>query len=194
MVHVLKKSWTTFKTIFTGMGVTMRHLFKPAVTLRYPEERDELPAGARSKLYVNIGDCIGCKLCERACPVNCIEIETVQATKDVDLGKTSTGNPKRFFLTDFVIDMSKCMYCDMCVPPCPTECIKMVPEYEYSDYDRNNLLFQFSEMSENEVTEVKEKAAKEKEEKRKKKKEAAKKKKAKKSAKASKSKQNKSED
>lgn len=177
MVHDLKKSWTTFKTIFTGMGVTMRHLLKPSVTLRYPEERDELPEGARSKLFVNIDDCIGCKLCERACPVNCIEIETVQATSDVDLGKTSTGNPKRFWLTDFKIDMSKCMYCDMCVPPCPTECITMVPEYEYSDYDRNNLLFQFSELSDEKVAEVKEKAKREKEEKRKKKKEAAKKKK-----------------
>lgn len=184
MVRVLKKSWTTFKTIFTGMGVTMRHLMQPSVTLRYPEERDELPAGVRSKLFVNIDDCIGCKLCERACPVNCIEIETVQATKDVDLGKTSTGNPKRFWVTDFKIDMSKCMYCDMCVPPCPTECINMVPEYEYSEYDRNYLLFQFSELSDEKVAEVKEKAEKEKEEKRKKKEEAAKKKKAQKAKKA----------
>lgn len=194
MVEVLKKSWTTFKSIFTGMGVTMRHLFEPAVTLRYPKERDELPTGARSKLFVDINDCIGCKLCERACPVNCIEIETVQSTKDVDLGKTSTGNPKRFWITNFNIDMSKCMYCDMCVPPCPTDCITMVPEYEYSDYDRDNLLFQFSELSKEKVEEVKEKAAKEKEEKRKKKKEAAKKKKAKKSGKTSKSNQKKSEE
>lgn len=195
MVHVLKKSWTTFKTIFTGMGVTMRHLMQPSVTLRYPDERDELPLGARSKLYVDIDDCIGCKLCERACPVDCIAIETVQATKDEDLGKTSTGNPKRFWITNFNIDMSKCMYCDMCVPPCPTECITMVPEYEYSEYDRNNLLFQFSELSEEKITEVKEKAKKEQEEKMRKKKEAAKKKKAKKKAKKSSSnKQKKSEE
>lgn len=178
MVASLKKGWTTFKTIFTGMGVTMRHLFQPAVTLQYPDERDELPAGARSKLYVNIDDCIGCKLCERACPVGCIDIETVQVTKDVDLGKTSTGNPKRFWITNFNIDMAKCMYCDLCVPPCPTECITMVPEYEYSEYDRNNLLFQFSELSEEKVTEVKEKAEKEQAEKMRKKKEAAQKKKA----------------
>ncbi|SMO64550.1 NuoI/complex I 23 kDa subunit family protein [Fodinibius sediminis] len=193
MVQTLKKSWTTFKTIFTGMGVTMRHLLQPSVTLRYPEERDELPSGARSKLFVHIDDCIGCKLCERACPVNCIAIETVQATKDVDLGKTSTGNPKRFWITTFNIDMSKCMYCDMCVPPCPTECISMVPEYEYSEYDRNNLLFQFSELSADKVTEVKEKAEKEQEEKQRKKKEAARKKKAQKADQTSKAKQKNSE-
>ncbi|MDX1592087.1 MAG: NADH-quinone oxidoreductase subunit I [Balneolaceae bacterium] len=178
MVHALKKSLVTLKSIFTGMKVTMRHLFKPAVTIRYPDVRDELPETARSKLYVNIDDCIGCKLCERACPVNCIAIETVQATSDVDLGKTSTGNPKRFWITNFEIDMSKCMYCDLCVPPCPTDCITMVPEYEYSEFDRNNLLFQFSELSEEKTVEVKEKLEKEQEEKQRQKEEAAKKKQA----------------
>lgn len=154
----------------------MRHMFQRSVTIQYPTERDVLPETARSKLYVDIDDCIGCKLCERACPVNCIEIETVQATSDVDLGKTSTGNPKRFWVTRFNIDMSKCMYCDLCVPPCPTDCIYMVPEYEYSEYDRENLLFRFSELSPEKVAEVKEKAEREAEEKKRKKEEAARKK------------------
>ncbi len=176
MVRTLKNSWHTFKTICTGMGVTFRHMFRPAVTIQYPDVRDELPAGARSKLFVNMDDCIGCKLCERACPVDCIAIETVQATSDVDLGKTSTGNPKRFWLTQFDIDMSKCMYCDLCVHPCPTECIYMVPEYEYSEYDRANLLLQFSELSPEKVVEVKEKAEQEAAEKQRQKEEAARKK------------------
>lgn len=182
MVHALKKSLTTLKSIATGMGVTIRHLFQPAVTIRYPDVRDVLPETARSKLYVNIDDCIGCKLCERACPVNCISIETVQATSDVDLGKTSTGNPKRFWVTNFKIDMSKCMYCDLCVPPCPTDCITMVPEYEYSEFDRNNLLFQFSELGPGKISEVKEKLEREQEEKQRQKEEAAKKKQAEKNS------------
>lgn len=187
MVHALKKSFITLKSILTGMRVTMRHLFQPSVTIQYPDVRDELPETARSKLYVNIDDCIGCKLCERACPVNCIEIETVQATSDVDLGKTSTGNPKRFWVTNFEIDMSKCMYCDLCVPPCPTDCITMVPEYEYSEFDRNNLLFQFSELGPEKVTKVKEKLEKEQEEKKRQKEEAARKKQANKNKESEKS-------
>ncbi|MEX0769599.1 MAG: NADH-quinone oxidoreductase subunit I [Balneolaceae bacterium] len=158
MVEVLKDSWSSFKTIFTGMGVTWRHLFQRSVTLQYPDERDELPDGVRSRLYVNIDDCIGCNLCARACPVNCIDIETVKATSDVDLGKTSTGNPKRLWVTRLDIDLAKCMYCDLCVYPCPTECIYMVPEYEYSEYDRNNLVYHFSNLSPEMVAEVKEKA------------------------------------
>jgi len=174
MVETLRNGLDTFKTIFTGMGVTMRHLFQPSVTLQYPEERDVMPEGARCKLYVNIDDCIGCKLCARACPVNCIEMETVKATSDVDLGKTSTGNPKRLWVTQMDIDMAKCMYCDLCVQPCPTECIYMVPEYEYSDYDRQNLVLHFSDLSPEMVAEVKEKAEKEAEEARKKKMEKSK--------------------
>lgn len=167
MTTVIREGWTTLKSIFTGMGVTIRHFFKPAVTELYPEEKVELPKGARAKLYVNIDDCIGCNLCARACPVNCIDIETVLATSDVDLGKTSTGNPKRFWLTQFDIDMAKCMYCDLCTFPCPTDCIYMVPEYEYSEFDRTNLVFHFSDLTPEKVDEVKEKAEKEAEEKKK---------------------------
>lgn len=167
MFDLVKDGWITFKSIFTGMGITIRHFFSPSVTLQYPDERMELPDGARAKLYVNIDDCIGCNLCARACPVNCIDIETVLATSDVDLGKTSTGNPKRFWLTRFDIDMAKCMYCDLCVPPCPTDCIYMVPEYEYSEYDRTNLVYHFSNLSPAKVAEVKEKAEIEAEQKKK---------------------------
>ncbi len=176
MVHEIKEGWLTFKSIFTGMGITMRHLFRPSVTLQYPTEREELPKAARAKLYVNIDDCIGCNLCARACPVNCIDIETVKATDDVDLGKTSTGNPKRFWMTRFNIDMAKCMYCDLCVHPCPTECITMVPEYEYSEFDRTNLVYHFSDLSPEMVATVKDKAEKEAEQKKREKEEMMRKK------------------
>jgi len=197
MLYTVKEGWQTFKSIFTGMGITMRHLFQPSVTLQYPDERDVLPANARAKLYVDIDDCIGCNLCARACPVNCIDIETVMSTDDVDLGKTSTGNPKRFWLTRFNIDMAKCMYCDLCVHPCPTDCIKMVQEYEYSEFDRTNLVYHFSNLSPEMVAEVKDKAEKEAEEKKRQREEAKRLKeeeKKKKEAEAKKKEQEKAED
>lgn len=166
MVYAIKQSWSTIKSIFTGMGITLRHLFGPSVTLQYPDERYELPENSRAKLFVNIDDCIGCNLCARACPVNCIDIETVPSTADVDLGKTSTGNPKRFWLTRFNIDMAKCMYCDLCVHPCPTNCIYMVSDYEYSEFDRSNLVYHFSNLMPEMVAEVKIKAEAEAEEKK----------------------------
>ena len=191
MVKLLNEFWDTFSSIFTGMGITGRHLFKKSVTLQYPEEKAEMVPGVRHKLYVNIDDCIGCNLCAKACPVDCIDIETVKSTDEDDLGTTSNGQKKRLWVTNFEIDMAKCMYCDLCVQPCPTECIYMVPDYEYSQFDRNNLKFQFSDMTPEKVEEVKTKAEEEAARKKAEKEKAAA---AKKAAKEKKEKQAKAED
>jgi NADH-quinone oxidoreductase subunit I len=92
-------------------------------------------------------DCIGCDQCSMACPVDCITIETVKSTPDVDLGLTSVGTKKRLYVTRFDIDIAKCCYCGLCVPPCPTECIKMTDVYEFSEYDRESLVYRYATMS-----------------------------------------------
>jgi Na+-translocating ferredoxin:NAD+ oxidoreductase subunit B len=50
--------------------------------------------------------CIGCTLCIKACPVDCI----VGASK----------------LMHTVVD-AQCTGCELCVPACPVDCIAMVP-------------------------------------------------------------------
>ncbi len=134
-------------TVLIGMKVTWRHLFTPAVTIQYPDVRVKLPDRARNRLYVNMDDCIGCDQCSMACPVDCITIETVKSTPDVDLGLTSVGTKKRLYVTRFDIDIAKCCYCGLCVPPCPTECIKMTDVYEFSEYDRESLVYRYATMS-----------------------------------------------
>lgn len=174
MVKLLSDTYITFKSIFVGMGITFRHLLKRSVTLQYPREREVMPERVRLKLDVNIDDCIGCRLCERACPVECIAIGTIKSTDDDDLGETSTGHKKRLWVDQFDIDMAKCCYCELCVHPCPTGCITMVEEYEYSVYDRNDLVYSFSAMTPEEAGKARVKLEQE-EEMKKKKKEAAKK-------------------
>ena len=157
MVQYFRNIYESIFTVLIGMGVSFKHLFRPAVTLQYPREKKELPKGSRQQLYVNIDDCIGCLQCERACPVSCITIETVKADADEDLGETSNGKKKRMHLPRFDIDMAKCCYCADCVPPCPTECIYMLPDYEFSTYDRKDLIFKFSDLSPERVKELEEK-------------------------------------
>lgn len=169
MVKLLQDTYSTFRTIFTGMGITWKHLFTKSVTVQYPEQRDVLPERVRLKLDVNMDDCIGCLLCERACPVDCITIDTIKSTEDVDLGETSTGHKKKLWVAEFDIDMAKCCYCELCVHPCPTDCITMVEDYEYSTYDRNNLILSFAEMSDDQIEEARVKLEQEEEEKRKRK-------------------------
>jgi NADH-quinone oxidoreductase subunit I len=139
------------------MGITFKHLFTRSATVQYPTVKMKIPERGRNRLYVNIDDCIGCLQCSNACPVDCIGIETLKATPDVDLGMTSKNTKKRLYVMRFDIDFAKCCFCGLCTYPCPTECIQMTSTYEYSEYDRLNLIYNFSRMTPEECATAKEK-------------------------------------
>jgi formate hydrogenlyase subunit 6/NADH:ubiquinone oxidoreductase subunit I len=153
----------SLKTVFIGMKVTFRHIFVPAVTIQYPDVKLTLPERERNRLYVNMDDCIGCDQCARACPVDCITIETVKSLPEEDLGKTSNGKRKALWVTQFDIDFAKCC-----------ECIYMTDVYEFSEFERNNLIFNFVTLTPEEIKQKKENFAKMEAEKAAKKAEAAK--------------------
>ena len=156
--------WLALSSIAIGMRITIMHLFVRNVTTQYPDVKLKLPERARNRLYVNIDDCIGCDQCSMACPVNCIIIETIKSTPDQDLGTTSTGQKKRLHVPVFDIDIAKCCYCGLCVPPCPTDCIVMTDVYEFSEFDRQNLIYNFSVMTPQEIEQAREKLKKAEEE------------------------------
>lgn len=159
MGRYFKNIWEGVVTVLIGMRITWRHLFTPSVTIQYPDVKLKLPERARNRLYVNMDDCIGCDQCSMACPVNCIKIETLKSTPDVDLGLTSVGTKKRLYVPVFDIDIAKCCYCGLCVYPCPTECIKMTDVYEFSEFERQSLVYNFSVMTPAEIDGVKAKLA-----------------------------------
>ena len=152
----LRNTWEGIYTILIGMKVTWKHLFVPAVTIQYPEERVPMVERARNRLFVNMDDCIGCNQCSNACPVNCIEIETVKSLPSDDLGVTSNGKKKALWVTKFDIDIAKCCYCQLCVFPCPTECIYMTDVYEFSEFDRDALIYKFANLTDIEIAEKQE--------------------------------------
>ena len=166
--------WSTLTTILGGMGITLVHLIRARndnVTLQYPEERWPRPERnigfehsnynvIRSRLHVDMDDCIGCLKCERVCPVDCIKIETEKAPnrgediKDIQhIGVTTNGTRKALVVTRFDIDMTECCYCNLCTYPCPEECIFMTGgpnakkhpiDYEFSEPDRSDLIYRFA--------------------------------------------------
>jgi len=166
--------WSTLTTILGGMGITLIHLIRARndnVTLQYPEERWPRPERnigfehsnynvIRSRLHVDMDDCIGCLKCERVCPVDCIKIETEKAPnrgediKDIQhIGVTTNGSRKALVVTRFDIDMTECCYCNLCTYPCPEECIFMTGgpnakkhpiDYEFSEPDRSDLIYRFA--------------------------------------------------
>ena len=110
--------YDTVNTLWTGMRITFRHMMnirRDNVTLQYPEERWPRPERnigfnhedynvIRSRLHVDIDDCIGCYRCERACPVDCIKIDTIKSDRGEDIptvkhtGVTSNGTKKGLLL------------------------------------------------------------------------------------------------
>jgi len=167
------------KTMISGMSLTLEHLRNKkdlVATLQYPNEKWPQPERnigfdhndynvIRSRLHVDIDDCIGCLQCEKACPVDCIKIDTIKPSKDVDFdcGETSNDTRKKMIVPRFTIDMSECMYCNLCVYPCPEECIYMVGgpnepkhdiDYEYSKYVKHDLVFEFSNVTDQQIVDI----------------------------------------
>jgi NADH-quinone oxidoreductase subunit I len=154
-----------FTTAWTGLRITLRHLFAshrereilPASdtnyfkqmegtnTIQYPHQKLPIPEVGRYQLEVEMDDCIVCDLCAKVCPVNCIDIEAIKATEAI--GQTSDGTTKRLYAAKFDIDMAKCMYCGLCTIVCPTECIVMTNQYDKSVFELKDLTYQFSDMS-----------------------------------------------
>ncbi len=168
-------------TIATGLAITLRHFFNAIhrkgdagiddadyfkqvdglCTLQYPREAVPTPALGRYRLYNDIDDCIGCGQCERACPIECITIETIKTTAD-DLaacGKTSQGQQKRMWVPVFDIDVAKCMTCGICVSVCPTECLVHTPVSDFSEFDVRNMIYHFGNLSNIEAEAKKKKLA-----------------------------------
>lgn len=81
--------------ILTGMGVTLRNLFRPKVTVQYPEERPHIPDRWRGRLdliYDPFGEhkCEVCFQCAQVCPVEAIDMS----------GFDSQGNRIRYGLPE----------------------------------------------------------------------------------------------
>jgi NADH-quinone oxidoreductase subunit I len=158
MKKYINNIWLGVYTVLVGMKITFLHMFVKRVTIQYPDEYYPIPDGARNRLYINMDDCIGCEQCSKACPVHCITIDTVKSLPTEDLGTTSAGQKKRLWVTQFDIDFAKCCFCGLCTYPCPTSCIKMTAYFEYCEYDRNNLVYSFVNLTPEEVAKKKEQA------------------------------------
>ena len=49
-------------------------------------------------------------------------------------------------VTGFKIDYTKCMFCALCVDPCPAECIFMGSTYDISTYTRDGCVVDYAKL------------------------------------------------
>ena len=122
------------KDILTGMSITGRYLFKPKITVQYPDEKTPLSNRFRGlhalRRYENGEErCIACKLCEAVCPAMAITIESDQRED----GSRRT--------TRYDIDLTKCIFCGFCEESCPVDSIVETHIFEYHGEKRGDLYF-----------------------------------------------------
>lgn len=131
---------TYLPQIVTGLKVTLRNIFRPAVTLQYPEERPEIPEGYRGvptlvKDSNGREKCVSCQLCEFVCPPRAIRIISRELDFDSDAAHVEKG-PE-----EFEINMLRCIYCGYCEEVCPEEAIWLQDLFSVSGYSREEMIY-----------------------------------------------------
>ena len=119
--------------LLKGLKLTGRQLFRPKITVQFPEEKTPQSARFRGlhalRRYPNGEErCIACKLCEAVCPAVAITIESEQRED----GSRRT--------TRYDIDLAKCIYCGFCEESCPVDSIVETRFFEYHGEQRDDLL------------------------------------------------------
>ena len=120
--------------LLSGLGLTLRYMFKRTVTVNYPYEKGPLSPRFRGehvlRRYPNGEErCIACKLCEAICPALAI---TIEAEPREDGSRRTTR---------YDIDMTKCIYCGYCQEACPVDAIVETRLIEYHGEKRGDLYY-----------------------------------------------------
>ncbi len=124
MLSVLRTIW-----------YVLLHMFQPRVTKQYPEDPAYLAPRWRGRIILSRDPdggerCVACYLCAVVCPVDCISL---QATED---------EHGRRYPEFFRINFSRCIFCGFCEEACPTYAIQLTPDFEMSEYRRQNLVYE----------------------------------------------------
>ena len=141
---LIKTIYSGVYNLILGLTVTVKYMGRHAITLRYPKQRWTMPERSRgcvvllTDLETGKLRCIACGLCYKTCPNNAIQFSSA---KD-EAGKR--------FAEVFQVDNGICIYCGLCQEVCPVKgkAIKLVPLYEYSVYDKKDLVYNKEKLTE----------------------------------------------
>ena len=124
--------------VLSGLQTTVKHMFKPSVTMQFPEERPALPPNYRGVHRLNRDTqdrvkCVACYMCSTACPAHCIDIVAAPSPPEWK------GREK--YPETFVLDELRCIYCGMCEQACPCDAIELTSLYDLTGMSREEMMF-----------------------------------------------------
>lgn len=135
MKNPIKEVYLGLKSLFVGMGITIREFFKPTITVHYPHQTNKIPPRFRGHIELvrdektGLAKCFVCKLCEKACPSDCITVEGIKPE-----------GAKRKTVTSYRLDFTKCSLCGSCVEACRDEAIRFSREYNLAGLKKEDFI------------------------------------------------------
>ena len=119
--------------LIKGLVATGKHFFQREYTEQWPEQRPDLPPASHGFFEYDFSKCIGCGMCERACPNHVIKLTTE---------KNEAGKK---VVTDYQMDIQYCLFCGFCVEACPVGALKNANNFEIACYHREGTTYDFNE-------------------------------------------------
>lgn len=126
--------------LLRGFLITGRYLFRPPVTVLYPETKTRVAPRFKGRhwltLYAGgVERCVGCELCVIVCPSQAIYVRAAENSPERQISKGER------YADRFQINMLRCIFCGFCEEACPTGAIVLGQDYELAGYSRASLIY-----------------------------------------------------